>query len=375
MKKFLIGVMVLMGIAVVNAGSSEWDDSVGYWMDEDCWSGDSEYLVPGWVNGNPMNVDDDWSSSSNKSYAYILGGKVMITSDSRPDGRVERIYVNGGELETSADYSAYKMYVGDEGTVGTVTQTDGTVTISRMYLSQDGGMATYDMSGGTLNVTSSAYIGDGGDCNFNLSGGTVNITAGTLYVGNEGEGYTTNLNITDGSLNAVRVKCGAGSSRGAGNVTISGGSFSVSKYLSMYSGSGSTFKVSGSGATSISLAQLSIYDETLAIELDADGSTLIEVYGTSTDSYKGANISGSTLAIDTLADFDGVVGDVYDILWSATTINVADMTIVSLGDVDFSYAVVEDTVNGGEILQVTVVPEPATMALLTIGGVLLRRRK
>ncbi len=375
MKKLLICLVLLACFTSVNAGSSTWDGSDGYWMDGH-WSGDNDYLIPGWVDGNPNN-DGTWSYKSNKSYAYIENGTARITSDSVPDGRVERLYVNGGSLITSADYSAYKYYISDEGTTGTVTQTDGSVTVNKMYISEDGGSAVYDISGGSLAISDDAYIGNGGSAIFNQTGGTVNVTAGTLYVGFNGVGQTTDLILSDGSFGAVRIKAGSNNdsgSRGTGNITISGGTFDVSNYLSMYSGSNSAFTVSGSEATNISIAQFSIYDETLAIELDSEGSTLINVFGTSDDSYKGASITGGTFAIDTLADFDGVIGDVYDILWSATTIDTTDLEIVSLGDVDFSYAVV-DAVDGGQTLQVTVVPEPAAITLMMVGGWFLKRRK
>jgi hypothetical protein len=419
MKRFIIWSILLFVASGVQASVYDvmWNGGTGLWMTESNWTEDtsdgSAWAIPGWVGGNPYN-DKTWSSTSNKGYAWVKSGTAQITSSSYPDGRIERLYLGGESganmTMTGGSLTVYRIYLADgSGNIGTFTQSGGTtsLTAASNYFGNSG-TATYSISGGTLNTGS-------GTVNFGNStggAGTLNISGSGRVTGSSDYylGYATNasgtMNITGGSINdtsgtatssiALHVGYAAGSagtvvqsdgdvkikilkmgenSASSGTYTISGGSLEIGRYISVYYNS--TFKVSGSDAASILIKQLAMYRDStvLAVELDAEGSTLIEIYGTASDTYSGANLANATLQIDTLSDFDGVVGDVYDILWSATTISATNLVFSNLSSTQFSWAVMDDTVRGGQVLQVTVIPEPASMVLLSFGCLLFVRHK
>ncbi len=211
------------------------------------------------------------------------------------------------------------------------------------------------------------------------TGGNVNSF---LEIGQAGDGV---FNQTGGVALLDRPRLGL-TNTSSGVYTISGGELYVKKYFGAYWNS--TFHVVGSGASKIDIQQMSFnraegQNVKLAVDLDEFGSTLIQV-GLYTDaastSHSGALLDNVILEIGTLAGFNGEVGDVYDILWAAQNgIRTTGMTLISTGDVKFDWAVVDATTRGkagGEMLIVTVIPEPATLVLLGLGGVLsLRRRK
>ena len=70
--------------------------------------------------------------------------------------------------------------------------------------------------------------------------------------------------------------------------------------------------------------------------------------------------------MDVLAGFSGTLGDTYDLIWTANGFQTDGMVINNLGSTEFDWDVV--TKDGGEVLQATVIPEPATMGLFALMG-------
>ncbi|OHB52250.1 MAG: hypothetical protein A2Y10_06175 [Planctomycetes bacterium GWF2_41_51] len=366
-----------------------WVGGTGTWRTWTNWSDPApgQWYIPGVVATNPYN-DGSWAYNGNNGRAIIQSGTAQITSTSQPDGQVYMTCVgsiSGANLDilsTSGELKLWNTYVGpNAGYSGTINQSGGTVKLRGTTRIGGDGNGAYNLSGGSLTVgEKDVTIGNvsGSTGQLTISGGTLLQTGSTFYLGYYGTGV---INQTGGDVTFDLLRMGYRSTGDGGNVySISGGTFQHNKYLGIYNDS--TFKVVGSGAESIRIMQLNSSGEgagsKLAVELDSIGSTLIEVYGDpdNGDPYiGGADLSYVTLFIDTLVDFDGVIGETYDILWSATTINTTGMSLVCLSDTMFSWDVVD--YNGGELLQLTVIPEPATIILLSAGYLVLavKRKK
>ena len=417
MKKKLVLLLVLVLAVNVMAGSYDnsvnWNGGVGDWMVAGNWTdvqngSDADWDIPGWVVGNPQNTGGSTSSTWNQGIAHIESGTARITSSSKPDGRVQVMHLGGvgntSNLEISGDVSTgawYMNYSGNASTQSNVSQTAGNVNIQgyTTFGHNNHGNASYTLSGGSL-TTSSKYesFGYNGGFAFNQTGGSytdsgvagsilfvgryagsgdavVNVSGGTFTVDNTLDlGYyrAASFNQSGGTVSADQIKMASAAGSSGTTYTISGGSLDVGYFAGVQEFSGK-FVVSGSGADSITIEQLSFYKDTLKVELDDNGSTLIKVDGTSSTSYMGASLYRAVLEVDTLASFDGVAGDVYDILWSVDTLNTTFMDFSNLSGTQFDWDVIQK--DGGDMLQLTVVPEPATMVLLGLGSLMFVRKR
>ena len=366
-----------------------WNGGTGSWMTPENWTETEApyWLVPGWVAGNPNN-SGSWAYDGNRARAVIQSGTAQITAASTPDGQIFRTYIGGESganldiLSTSGDNGVrtWQVHLGNiAGQSGTINQSGGNVNLRGAAYIGENGYGAYNLSGGSLTVGNrDVYLGrnSGATGELTISGGTFTQVTGNyaFYLGNYGTGI---VNQTGGDAVFDLLRIGYRSTGDGGNIyTISGGTFQHNKYMGIYNDA--TFKVSGSGAESIRIMQLNTSGEgagsKLAVELDALGSTLIEVYGSGDDPYtNGADLSYVTLLVDTLTGFNGALGDKYDILWSATNINTTGLSLVSLSDIAFAWDVID--YNDGKLLQLTVIPEPASMILLGVGCLILSSRR
>lgn len=294
------------------------------------------------------------------------------------------------------------LYVGRSG-VGTIEQTGGTLTSGSTlmvgrYTSGDGtinlsagainagadlivghdGTGVIEQSGGDLTVTTVVRLGnlDTGDGTVNLSGGSFTVNGSALYVGYGAGGGAGVFNQMGGAVDVTQLRLAEGTDT-TGLYSISGGSLLIDTYIKGGSSGAGTFEVSGSGATRIEMASATFYKDTFRVKLDADGATLVEAIGGATS---GINLQLGFFEVDTLVDFDGVVGETYDIMWTAGGFNTTDMTFTDLsGDAEFDWGIVSGQNDGvdGEYLQLTVIPEPATLGLVASLGaaMFLIRRK
>lgn len=198
-----------------------------------------------------------------------------------------------------------------------------------------------------------------------------------LTVGYNGHGE---IDQTGGSISAERIFLGQAAS-GDGTYTISGGSVDVNSYIYLNYGD-SSMTVEGSGADHIRTKRFILAGNTMNIDLDADGATLIEVNGTAADAARDARVNG-TWNIGTLAGFDGTEGDTYDILWAANDItDTSGFNLVNADSTEFEWSILDNvasdgTVGTGKMLQVTVIPEPATLGMFAFmgGGLFWIRRR
>jgi len=313
------------------------------------------------------------------------GGNVLFTGDAHAYiGRFgQGIYnLDGGTLtHTSESGADCNTFIGvDRGSVGIFNQTGGTFVKNgsvqqNVYvgysakavgiLNLSGGefrhevgddfilghaMYNGDLARGYLNLSGTALlqIGDGG---VTLSGEPAGGW-GRLSVGNEGYGE---VNQSGGTLDSEYIFIANSTSTGKGLYTISGGSVDVHRYISLVNTNAgyATMTVAGSGASQIRMSRFSAVAGTvLNLQLDDNGTTLMEVYGTASDVYKGVVLRG-TVAVDTLEGFNAPLGTVFDVLWSAVNIETTSMTFINHSDLaGFSWQVVAK--DGGQMLQLVV---------------------
>jgi len=101
-------------------------------------------------------------------------------------------------------------------------------------------------------------------------------------------------------------------------------------------------------------------------------------------SYNGQFDIRGVFELDTDGTFNGVNGDVYNIAWASDVILTNDTLSVFtvLSGTEFELGILENVdqygnAGTGQMLQVTVIPEPATLGMLAFvgGGMLWIRRK
>ena len=346
-----------------------------------------------------MNLSGTGSFVKNGSvaqniYVGFQGNGTVDLSDSSSfsqSGTVGNVYVGNSAGSTgtinvrdTASVSLGKTYIGSSG-YGEVNQSGGTFSIDNYYSYvgvNNGSTGVVNLTSGTFEKSSHNghfYVGNnaGAVGVLNVSGGTLDMTCAIIELGQNGHGE---LNQTGGDVDANYIIMG-NAAAGDGSYTISAGSVDVDRYIYLHYGD-SSMTVDGSGADHIKADRFLVGGNTMNINLDAAGSTLIEVDGAAGSAYFNAYANG-TWNIDTLAGFDGVVGDTYDILWSATDIlNTNTLNLVNVGATEFDWSIIDNVDRDGnaggtgKMLQVTVIPEPATLGMIAfIGGAMVWIRR
>ena len=238
------------------------------------------------------------------------------------------------------------------------------------------------MTGATVYIGRYYYDGDGGSGTVNMDGGTLTHSgsANTMWIGYDKEGV---FNQTGGALEVARLRL-ADDARSTGFYSISGGSLKVNNFITGGTSGDGTFEVYGSGASSIEAANISFYDDTLRVVLDENGSTLMVADKAFNTSYNGQIDIRGVFELDTTGAFNGTIGSVYDIGWASDTILTNDTLSVFtvLSGTEFEMSILDGVdrfgnAGTGQMLQVTVIPEPATLGMLAFvgGAVLWIRRK
>jgi hypothetical protein len=199
--------------------------------------------------------------------------------------------------------------------------------------------------GGTVNMQ--AGFLDLGNRKVKFGVGTFNMKGGTVEVGDKFEMYNGSLlNITGGTLEAKDTD---GFEFDGGIIRVDGDAATI--YCDQVTSGGGTFEFVPTAAGGISTIT------------------------SATDALKKIRGAGISVALDALTVdevdmmlFSGILVDPM----SVTVTKDAGATVLVLGT-DYTL----DYVNGTDLgLKLSVVPEPATMSLLAIGGLaLLRRRK
>lgn len=258
-----------------------WNTNSGDWLAEANWK-DTEAMhrwgVPGWVAGNPKNTGGSTDPRWNLSQAIIESGTANVTPASKPDGIV-------------AD-----LDLGYNGGTATLNISD-------------------DFSVGDPSTTVSIGVGAGSTGIVNMASGVFESGCKRVWVGASGYGL---FNQTGGDVQIMQMSM-ADSSSSVGEYRISGGSLMVTNAISgdQDTKHAGKFTVSGSGATSIETMRIYGWADTFRFELDAGGTTLIKVTPDTGATYDAAyaDLRRAIIEVDTLPGFNGVEGDVYDVLW------------------------------------------------------------
>jgi hypothetical protein len=358
------------------------------WMDANNWQEDMrlpDYIIPGWVTGNPLNPGD-WTLIGNKGWAvFDQGGEVTLDS-TVPDARIQRFYL-GGTTPTTVTLGGmlpviYRTYFGNESTeVGTLNVPTGTgiagIMATETFFAYDG-QATINITGGTFNAvydTSNVVVrvghNPGSKGTINLSAGSLIVGAGALsdgsndgygefYLGNKGQGR---LIQTGGCVTAKKMFLGAyvGS---AGYYEISGNStVYASAYIAMQDGT-SALKIIGSTPT-ITIGRLDVYENRhnkLQLVLDSGGVSKINIVGPVGSAYRGAALRDLIIEMSALDGITVTPGQTFDIMEAVAYLQTGTdggrpITITSyIPGIDFTYEVINPTTSSENyILRLTAV--------------------
>ena len=253
-------------------------------------------------------------------------------------------------------------------------------------------------AGGTLNVAQYYQQTAGGDATLRVSGGTVNFSS-TKFGNVTGGNFTSRIDMVSGT-----VTFGADPTVAYGATTFltqSGGTFNSSgRTLSMANSPGEVFNAVISGGTFNSGTSWKLNATTLTVNMTIDGDNQTAVNlgnltalagnainlrfnlesGWNTKTALGAwNLDGAatkTLSVDfgTLAS-GLVVGDTITLATATALPSLTGVTLTSLTS-GITFNNVSDA--SGLKIQVTAIPEPATIGMLGLGALatlLLRRMR
>lgn len=323
-----IGTLVMFAGAggLAHAATYQWTVASGNWATPGGWNpsgppapNDTAFLNYGGNAGATATVN------SSTDYAGVVYDGIYSNNDAIA-------VATGGNLTVNA-----ALIVGDVNnatptvtTTGTVNQTGGTMNINEGTLGTNGGGNTegiYNLSGGTLSV------------NYTDGTGSTGLVIGT---GTNNTGY---LGISGGTFTSA-----APIQLAYGTMLVAGSSGSAS-----YTGTGTGLTVSADGILSFIMGATSVSD----VNLNSGALSLA---------------SGSTLTVNGSA-YTGNGGVIPLVGFGSSTGNFSNIALTGFSS-RFNESVVP-TANALN-LDITVVPEPATLGLVALGGMgllLLKRRR
>ncbi|MDD5010787.1 MAG: PEP-CTERM sorting domain-containing protein [Phycisphaerae bacterium] len=324
MKKWLIIAALICAVFSGNAAAEhKWTDQVGYWSQTARWTGDG---IPDGTStvkigsGSTtttictLNTDESFWELNDKSMD-IENGATLVIED-------------GGAVKPA------RIQIGYNGTAGHVVQTGGLLSIykDKLYVGRGSGVtgATYTISGGTI---------------------TYNQSDGAMFIGYEGGQGKLTIEGADASLTFKKffVAAGADGAATAGTGTIE-------------------FKVGSAGVSPISV----------------DDSWYVDYGGESSTAHLLVSLTAAPPAGDILLFEDkggGTGNGTFDTINGIAALEGTEISL-DYGNLSYIYELTYIGVASGDssandmmLLYVETIPEPATMFLLSLGLVAVRRKK
>jgi autotransporter-associated beta strand protein len=164
------------------------------WNVNDLWAGDAAGSTGAFVqSGSTVNIGNSGGlfrlggEAGAVGYYTLLAGALNV-SNNLDVGEIGTGILNvfGGMINIGVNGI---FDISDTGTMGVVTQTNGTVNCgAQMWLGQNTGTAIYTLKGGALHVHNWMAVGrDGGTGTFIMTGGTLSDdTTGNIVIGTDG---------------------------------------------------------------------------------------------------------------------------------------------------------------------------------------------
>jgi len=324
------------------------------------------------MTGGTLTLTNNWRVNT----AYGQGpGKVKISGGTITTGgylfvgyrgtgvltMTDGVLNIGADIDTGRDRQS-ETVCGD----GTLNLEGGTITVGTKMRVGNHGKAVLNMSGGSLTVSQYLRIGDvnTGIGVANISGGTLTVNASVgegLRVGNSGTGT---LNITGGTINVGGDAIIGNAAGSHGQVIMNNGVVNATTYLTVGNQGNGSFIMNGG---TVNLVQY------------------LQVGGVGTPQGTGYfELNGGTILLGRPDTVDLLIND-------NSTMNIAGGTMIIRGN---AVSYVEALILGNRLVGyngdgwinleyveqeaqtiVTGIPEPATIALLTLGGLVLLRKK
>jgi len=325
---------ICLGLAVpAQAGVGNWNVALGDWS-----------VGANWAEGAVPSA----------AKAYVRNGGTAILDYAAPDitefdiESASTVEVKAGASLTGTGTANWK--VGDNGTsgvTGTLLQTGGALKNGGdLYLGDDADdYGVVKMYGGSLEVGDDLKLGDDGGGLFELHGGDL-IVHGYIAIANK---------VAPASFGTFEIS--GGSLTQTGNATSGSGN----RRLTIADAAPGTLRIIGGLAT----INVTTFEQkvggTMEVVLDATGISTI-------NASEALNLAG-VLTV-TLADGFSAVPGTYDLI-VAQGVRTGEFTTVNVPSGDYAVTYVA----GSETVRLTIVPEPATMSLLALGGLALLRRR
>lgn len=383
----------------IETGGSLTIDSTNGTSNGDAWFGRAQ------PSGGTLNISGG---------TLTTGSTVPIANDSAANVSIGNISgSNGGNppaigaANSFFNISAGTLNAGNNFIVG---DTSASVSGTSYYAAGTG-----TQTGGIVNVTGSVEIGQWGDGSYTISGGTLNqlgtnpdgssLGRDAFFVGRNGPsgsdnaaaGATGSFTQTGGAVSIANGLYIANNSKTTGSYTISGGTLTIDGEIKVGASTNSTgntavtnnvgsFSIIGNDAQNIIANKLTANtaNSTLGFTIDsAAGTTLLDLVPGTVDnaagnlSYDGsANLSTATLLdLDAGNGFVPTAGETFTLL-TATSINAIPTLVPDSAFDDATLSIVTNPDSTQSLLAtVATVPEPAVLATLSMGGLLLRRRR
>lgn len=355
MRNVILMSMILVVAAISHATDYDWDGggADNLWSTAENWVGDVLPTAP--ISDARI---ESGSCQINSGTDISMSAHLYLGGSDQASGNAT-LTMNGGSMVSSGGYCLIGYNNGDLGQV---------------YL--NGGTMTY---GGLLGLGLGWY----GTGNLVIAGGTMNVNrVNTSFKSTSPGGSVLTihggaLNVT-GYFNAANFDATPGSSVVADSINIDGGSLTVGDYFDVGRFGTCAMTLSGNGNVDITGNFILGGQSSGVGTLDMSGGTLeCGLLKIGSAGHGAIDLTGGALTADDLSINTGM--DSYLNIAGGTlylTGEILDITVYGnvlafgqQGLFNYNY----DSTNN--VTAITAAPEPATLALLGLGGLLIRRRR